>query len=156
MIKVFYPATIFFFLMIRRPPRSTLFPYTTLFRSHERVVLGVGKNLGMLYGLREVAGYDGLTPHRVEHVAGPRRESWLLASGSIDVTIDAASPLFDLLAIRRVVVPRDTATVPAHIVPDYQGRDARIVSNTRALPRAFLAARARCASDQEALRLIRG
>src|SRR5207244_13313990 len=36
----FYPTyllclfpLIFFFLMIRRPPRSTLFPYTTLFRS---------------------------------------------------------------------------------------------------------------------------
>src|SRR2546430_7483641 len=27
----------FFFLMIRRPPRSTLFPYTTLFRSHASV-----------------------------------------------------------------------------------------------------------------------
>src|SRR3712207_8651373 len=27
--------TSFFFLMIRRPPRSTLFPYTTLFRSAE-------------------------------------------------------------------------------------------------------------------------
>src|SRR5256885_9112570 len=27
----------FFFLMIRRPPRSTLFPYTTLFRSPELV-----------------------------------------------------------------------------------------------------------------------
>src|SRR2546426_7315880 len=26
----------FFFLMIRRPPRSTLFPYTTLFRSARR------------------------------------------------------------------------------------------------------------------------
>src|SRR5260370_19792504 len=26
-------ASVFFFLMIRRPPRSTLFPYTTLFRS---------------------------------------------------------------------------------------------------------------------------
>src|SRR5260370_19436741 len=26
----------FFFLMIRRPPRSTLFPYTTLFRSRDR------------------------------------------------------------------------------------------------------------------------
>src|SRR2546430_7354498 len=26
--------SVFFFLMIRRPPRSTLFPYTTLFRSH--------------------------------------------------------------------------------------------------------------------------
>src|SRR2546426_7074408 len=30
MVHVF----VFFFLMIRRPPRSTLFPYTTLFRSH--------------------------------------------------------------------------------------------------------------------------
>src|SRR6266850_4313959 len=30
-IFLFFPF--FFFLMIRRPPRSTLFPYTTLFRS---------------------------------------------------------------------------------------------------------------------------
>src|SRR2546425_10959572 len=29
-------CALFFFLMIRRPPRSTLFPYTTLFRSLER------------------------------------------------------------------------------------------------------------------------
>src|SRR2546422_7848685 len=35
----------FFFLMIRRPPRSTLFPYTTLFRSRvhaQRELLGQG------------------------------------------------------------------------------------------------------------------
>src|SRR5256885_16376377 len=31
---------IFFFLMIRRPPRSTLFPYTTLFRSPEPAARG--------------------------------------------------------------------------------------------------------------------
>src|SRR5947208_15945520 len=30
----------FFFLMIRRPPRSTLFPYTTLFRSDELAAAG--------------------------------------------------------------------------------------------------------------------
>src|SRR6266581_5094589 len=30
---LFLVAFLFFFLMIRRPPRSTLFPYTTLFRS---------------------------------------------------------------------------------------------------------------------------
>src|SRR5437868_15342240 len=30
---VFFASVFFFFLMIRRPPRSTLFPYTTLFRS---------------------------------------------------------------------------------------------------------------------------
>src|SRR2546430_13250219 len=39
-------AYLFFFLMIRRPPRSTLFPYTTLFRSPQ--VSGPG-----VRGLRE-------------------------------------------------------------------------------------------------------
>src|SRR3712207_9419045 len=33
-------CTMIFFLMMRRPPRSTLFPYTTLFRSHHE--RGVG------------------------------------------------------------------------------------------------------------------
>src|SRR5256885_16701030 len=32
-------GTLFFFLMIRRPPRSTLFPYTTLFRSERAALL---------------------------------------------------------------------------------------------------------------------
>src|SRR5256885_7191592 len=41
----------FFFLMIRRPPRSTLFPYTTLFRS-------------------EPLGGLGRAPHRPHHLAG--------------------------------------------------------------------------------------
>src|SRR2546422_8911305 len=36
------PHLLFFFLMIRRPPRSTLFPYTTLFRS--RVGLGASRS----------------------------------------------------------------------------------------------------------------
>src|SRR5437867_9555112 len=35
------PVFFFFFLMIRRPPRSILFPYTTLFRSQEVGVAGV-------------------------------------------------------------------------------------------------------------------
>src|SRR5215813_15099404 len=37
MLPFFLPSLFcfFFFLMIRRPPRSTLFPYTTLFRSPE-------------------------------------------------------------------------------------------------------------------------
>src|SRR3712207_8659086 len=36
-IRVCY-VSVFFFLMIRRPPRSTLFPYTTLFRSAWRYI----------------------------------------------------------------------------------------------------------------------
>src|SRR5258705_4845072 len=35
----------FFFLMIRRPPRSTLFPYTTLFRSTDPVVVSVDRDI---------------------------------------------------------------------------------------------------------------
>src|SRR5947209_10369021 len=31
----------FFFLVLRRPPRSTLFPYTTLFRSSSSTPLGI-------------------------------------------------------------------------------------------------------------------
>src|SRR3989442_4676363 len=33
LLKLPFSLLFFFFLMIRRPPRSTLFPYTTLFRS---------------------------------------------------------------------------------------------------------------------------
>src|SRR3712207_9297327 len=35
------PCPCIFFLMIRRPPRSTLFPYTTLFRSPDHEGVGV-------------------------------------------------------------------------------------------------------------------
>src|SRR5436189_5053067 len=34
-----YLSYFFFFLMIRRPPRSTLFPYTTLFRSTSIILI---------------------------------------------------------------------------------------------------------------------
>src|SRR3989475_4493458 len=46
---------LFFFLMIRRPPRSTLFPYTTLFRSRGRLATFDGDRLlaGALSGSRE-------------------------------------------------------------------------------------------------------
>src|SRR5437762_14073653 len=38
--SLFHILILFFFLMLRRPPRSTLFPYTTLFRSR-----GVGASV---------------------------------------------------------------------------------------------------------------
>src|ERR1043165_10123098 len=45
----------FFFLMIRRPPRSTLFPYTTLFRSRKLNYVGkvgTGFNADLIEELR--------------------------------------------------------------------------------------------------------
>src|SRR5437667_9691600 len=37
--SLYFSSFYFFFLMIRRPPRSTLFPYTTLFRSMQHINL---------------------------------------------------------------------------------------------------------------------
>src|SRR5260370_3704109 len=56
----------FFFLMIRRPPRSTLFPYTTLFRSIGRDAVLV-EILGGLLDL-DVAGERG--DHRLHEALG--------------------------------------------------------------------------------------
>src|SRR5690349_22651886 len=45
MYALYNPFTSFFFLMIRRPPRSTLFPYTTLFRSDVRWIAATHRDL---------------------------------------------------------------------------------------------------------------
>src|SRR5687768_18010043 len=45
--KVLASVPLFFFLMIRRPPRSTLFPYTTLFRSRIRRLTGGNCAVGL-------------------------------------------------------------------------------------------------------------
>src|SRR2546422_6688971 len=52
MYDFYVPYLFFFFLMIRRPPRSTLFPYTTLFRS---LICGMlhGNEVPALRGKRE-------------------------------------------------------------------------------------------------------
>src|SRR3712207_7920756 len=49
------PYAFFFFLMIRRPPRSTLFPYTTLFRSAQRA-----GNVVLMTGAVDARGRTGI------------------------------------------------------------------------------------------------
>src|SRR3989441_4974618 len=51
----------FFFLMIRRPPRSTLFPYTTLFRSKVQLDLAALKALS--HDARTKYGLGGAVQH---------------------------------------------------------------------------------------------
>src|SRR5437660_12842557 len=63
-----------FFLMIRRPPRSTLFPYTTLFRSlagtgHEGEILGrgrAGEPIGVARGATRVQNMPRSEEHTSE------------------------------------------------------------------------------------------
>src|SRR2546427_3699494 len=58
--------------MIRRPPRSTLFPYTTLFRSQ-----AVRRNLDQLAAFLELQGGNAARVRAVRHAA----RSELLATG---------------------------------------------------------------------------
>src|SRR6266536_4073590 len=66
----------FFFLMIRRPPRSTLFPYTTLFRSEAAVEAALeadvfGPSLLLADAPRELHGpFAGLAPRVAEEHLG--------------------------------------------------------------------------------------
>src|SRR3989442_15048726 len=70
----------FFFLMIRRPPRSTLFPYTTLFRSVEigvrhaalsHVHLDLAVNAQPVAGKRKVgARHDFESEHLAVEILG--------------------------------------------------------------------------------------
>src|SRR2546422_11639152 len=75
--------------MIRRPPRSTLFPYTTLFRSLEKAVTGDPNNfdLHMIYGtsLRDQKKYSAAG--REFYAAAQRRpdskEAWNELAGML-------------------------------------------------------------------------
>src|SRR2546430_15786043 len=78
-------ALLFFFLMIRRPPRSTLFPYTTLFRSGQEPHLGDheqrGVELGLAIDLHERLA-DGI-PAALQHL-GVHQLGLALPAGRVD------------------------------------------------------------------------
>src|SRR2546426_7135373 len=60
--------------MIRRPPRSTLFPYTTLFRSHLRRGIALGVDVADLLELQGALECHREVPPaaKVQHVGRPR------------------------------------------------------------------------------------
>src|SRR2546422_5610304 len=69
----------FFFLMIRRPPRSTLFPYTTLFRSAQllRLPTSLGYSFRTLLrgrGRRSAPSLPSRSTHSRERAVGRSEE----------------------------------------------------------------------------------
>src|SRR5258708_24574611 len=95
---------VFFFLMIRRPPRSTLFPYTTLFRSPGALTLvRVGeRNLELIRNL----GLDRLATDQLE-VALDRKSTRLNSSHQI------ISYAVFCLKKKKIVAPDDSAPYSA-------------------------------------------
>src|SRR3712207_8166700 len=104
---------IVFFLMIRRPPRSTLFPYTTLFRSQVggiRAVAGegdlraVGRDGGLLVADPRVRG--GQLLRSEEHTSQLQSRQYLVCRLLLEKT---KNNTYDSLCIR--VVRNSVCTV---------------------------------------------
>src|SRR5437660_2857084 len=78
----------FFFLLIRRPPRSTLFPYTTLFRSPTGWLspsLGTRSQLAPILGVAGAAGW-GAAARATGAGAGGDRKSTRLNSSHVAIS----------------------------------------------------------------------
>src|SRR5256885_15951520 len=75
MMLLRYALSCFFFLMIRRPPRSTLFPYTTLFRSQPPSARPVPPPHRRAIAPRRCRGIDG------GPACGEPRAPWARAHG---------------------------------------------------------------------------
>lgn len=113
-------------------------------------------NLAMLYGLEGVAAYDGMTPRHLDEAIRPETSALnLLGSGYVGEISVFVSPVRDLLGIRHVLVPPDVALEGVGLSLRHHGADGRIYRNDAALPRAFVAAEARCVDAGEVLKRIR-
>src|SRR5690349_23662270 len=84
MIVVFDP--IFFFLMIRRPPRSTLFPYTTLFRSELELELELENDLAVELDSDDAEFAAGEAADVTDVTGGEDRKSTRLNSSHVEIS----------------------------------------------------------------------
>src|SRR5262249_15135503 len=127
----------------------------------------IADQVGMLYGLRQAHGYDGLSPRRITELAGPIGSGGAQAAGYFQNTLALhgseplppisvlLAPTRELLGVRFIVLPPGASVAEPRLQTVYDGADARVVEDPAALPRAFVAPRARCAGDPEAVTLLR-
>src|SRR3712207_8769055 len=95
----------FFFLMIRRPPRSTLFPYTTLFRS--------GTSLVRLHG----AGAVEVLPHPSSVTLACARLGWAVEDTAVVTLVGRPAELLVPYVTpgRRLLVLGSDGSTPAAV-----------------------------------------
>src|SRR5256885_10056087 len=90
--------------MIRRPPRSTLFPYTTLFRSQRDERVG-----------RDPQTHGGFLPPHAQHPALPARQSARLRSEEHTSELQSPCNLVCRLLLEKKKIPyKHTETAVAH------------------------------------------
>jgi hypothetical protein len=110
-------------------------------------------NLAMDYGLYDARGYDYPTEQRYSRLwkrAVYPEEGFVISE--IQAPVNARSlRAFSLLSVADVIASRDAERPRGPgLKLAYDGRDARVYSNDRALPRAFLVSGARVAYSEDA------
>src|SRR5215204_5073952 len=93
MYVLYCSLCLFFFLMIRRPPRSTLFPYTTLFRSHLAAVPLVPHGVDApAPGAPDAAGHQPRRGRAAGDGARPRAEGLMPSRAAVPVRVASLVP----------------------------------------------------------------
>src|SRR3712207_9419824 len=89
-----------FFLMIRRPPRSTLFPYTTLFRSQ------TGESVGIDLGIEAFATLD--TGERIPNPSPLKRAQRKLDRKSTRLNSSHANISYAVFCLKKNTTSKST------------------------------------------------
>jgi hypothetical protein len=148
------------------PPRTPAIAFLQRHRDDGRI-LGISTSLvndwSLTYGLRDVRGYDPPQPsvrfYRLWKTAESEQLDW--TPFEIESLSPTAMQVAGVLGARYVVTEAGTqlptsrgkSTLPdLHVV--YDGRDARVFENARAVPRAVVASRVRVVSDENAARAL--
>src|SRR5438552_9819704 len=90
----------FFFLMIPRPPRSTLFPYTTLFRSPKLRMFGL---TGARAGLIDIAGMISMRDRKSTRLNSSHQ---IISYAVFCLKKKKKTTVVFALAVRRPLLPR--------------------------------------------------
>jgi len=98
-------------------------------------------NLSQVYGLYEPGGYDAMNPRLIAGFMGGEQNP--VGNSPVRFARGYSSRLLDLIAVKYVLVaPSDLSPGP-RFRKVYDGRDGKVYLNPRAMPRAFLAGKAR-------------
>src|SRR2546428_9841096 len=103
--------------MIRRPPRSTLFPYTTLFRSrgeYSEVFCAVE---GGVYSFSRALAQSA-APHVRVNVLGP---GWVETAYGRELDQDVKHRITESIPLKRWATPQDIAHAAVYLASDAAG-----------------------------------
>src|SRR2546428_8154687 len=99
----------FFFLMIRRPPRSTLFPYTTLFRSGPIVLIWDNLNTHTSAAMRELRRSE-------EHTSELQSRSDIVCRLLLEKKRRARGPPLSVSSIQAISMVRRFLCLPVALI----------------------------------------